>query len=84
AFDVGPARPDQTPSVFAVGVTAQIVGFRGDLIVGDDVETNTNSMTPDMREKLADSVREFDAIIKPGGQISSWVPPDGSLDLQRP
>lgn len=69
AFDVGPARPDQTPSVFAVGVTAQIVGFRGDLIVGDDVETNTNSMTPDMREKLADSVREFDAIIKPGGQI---------------
>lgn len=69
AFDVGPARPDQTPSVFAVGITAQIVGFRGDLIIGDDVETNTNSMTPDMREKLADSVREFDAIIKPGGQI---------------
>ncbi|MCC5780524.1 phage terminase large subunit [Nitratireductor sp. B36] len=69
AFDVGPARPDQTPSVFAVGITAQIVGFRGDLIVGDDVETNTNSMTPDMREKLADGVREFDAIIKPGGQI---------------
>lgn len=69
AFDVGPSRPDQTPSVFAVGITAQIVGFRGDLIVGDDVETNTNSMTPEMREKLADSVREFDAIIKPGGQI---------------
>lgn len=69
AFDVGPARPDQTPSLFAVGITAQIVGFRGDLIVGDDVETNTNSMTPDMREKLADAVREFDAIIKPGGQI---------------
>jgi hypothetical protein len=69
AFDVGPARPDQTPSVFAVGITAQIVGFRGDLIIGDDVETNTNSMTTDMREKLADGVREFDAIIKPGGQI---------------
>ena len=69
AFDVGPARPDQTPSVFAVGITAQIVGFRGDLIVGDDVETNTNSMTPVMREKLAESVKEFDAIIKPGGQI---------------
>ncbi|NKW09153.1 phage terminase large subunit [Ochrobactrum tritici] len=69
AFDVGPARPDQTPSVFAVGITAQIVGFRGDLIIGDDVETNTNSMTPEGREKVADSVREFDAIIKPGGQI---------------
>lgn len=69
AFDVGPARPDQTPSLFAVGITAQIVGFRGDLIVGDDVETNTNSMTPIMREKLADAIKEFDAIIKPGGQI---------------
>lgn len=69
AFDVGPARPDQSPSVFAVGITAQIVGFRADLIVGDDVETNTNSMTPVMREKLAESVKEFDAIIKPGGQV---------------
>ncbi len=68
-FDVGPARPDQTPSVFAVGITAQIVGFRGDLIIGDDVETNTNSMTPTMRAKLKDSVREFDAILKPFGRI---------------
>jgi hypothetical protein len=37
--------------------------------VGDDVETNTNSMTPDMREKLSENVKEFDSIIKPGGQI---------------
>jgi hypothetical protein len=69
AFDVGPSLPDQSPSLFAVGITAQIVGFRADLIIGDDVETNTNSMTPAMREKLADSIKEFDAIIKPGGQI---------------
>lgn len=69
SFDAGPARPDQTPSVFAAGITSSIVGFRADIIVGDDVETNKNSMTPDMREKLSDSVREFDAIIKPGGQI---------------
>lgn len=69
AFDVAPASPDQTPSVFAAGITAQIVGFRADIIVGDDVETNTNSLTPDMREKVADGTREFDAIIKPHGQI---------------
>ena len=69
AFDVGPALPDQSYSLFAVGITGQIVGFRGDLIVGDDVETNTNSMTVDMRSKLADSVREFDAILKPGGRV---------------
>lgn len=69
AFDVAPSRPDQTPSVFAVGITSSIVGFRADIIVGDDVETNKNSMTPEMREKIADAVKEFDAIIKPGGQI---------------
>lgn len=69
AFDVGPTLPDQTPSVFAAGISASIVGFRADIIVGDDVETNKNSMSPDMREKLSDSVKEFDAIIKPGGQI---------------
>lgn len=69
SFDVGPSRPDQTPSVFAAGITSAIVGFRADIIVGDDVETNTNSMTPDMREKIADATKEFDAIIKPGGQI---------------
>lgn len=69
AFDVAPARPDQTPSVAAFGITSQIVGFRADLIIGDDIETNTNSLSPDMREKLAHGVREFDAIIKPGGQV---------------
>lgn len=69
SFDVGPALPDQTPSIFAAGITAQVVGWRADVIVGDDVETNKNSMTPDMREKIGDGVKEFDAIIKPGGQI---------------
>lgn len=69
SFDVGPSRPDQTPSVFAAGITASIVGFRADIIVGDDVETNTNSQTPDMREKISNGVKEFDAIIKPHGQI---------------
>nr|WP_246806936.1 phage terminase large subunit [Ensifer sp. ENS04] len=69
AFDVGPSFPDQTPSIWSAGITSQIVGFRADIIVGDDVETNTNSMTPDMREKLAERVKEFDSIIKPGGQI---------------
>ena len=42
AFDVSPARPDQTPSVFALGITASVVGYRADIIVGDDVETNKN------------------------------------------
>lgn len=68
-FDVAPALADQTPSVFSAGIVAAIVGFRADIIVGDDVETNKNSMTPEMREKISDAVKEFDSIIKPHGQI---------------
>lgn len=68
-FDVGPARPDQSASLSAFGITGQIVGQRADLIVGDDVETNTNSLTVMMREKLGEAIKEFDAILKPGGRI---------------
>lgn len=69
AFDVAPTLPDQTPSFHASGNFGQIVGFRGDIIVADDVETNTNSLTTLMREKIAEAVKEYDSILKPGGQI---------------
>ncbi|MBK1871582.1 phage terminase large subunit [Taklimakanibacter albus] len=68
-FDVGPALPDQSPSVHAAGITGQIVGFRADEIVPDDIETNDNSKTTVMRDTLKNNVKEFDAIIKPGGKI---------------
>lgn len=69
AFDVGPATPDQTPSFHAAGITGQTTGFRADLIVADDVEVPSNSMTVLMREKLAEAVKEFDSILKPGGVV---------------
>lgn len=68
-FDVGPARPDQSPSLKAAGITGQITGSRADLIVPDDIEIPANSMTVAMREKIAEAVKEFDAILKPGGII---------------
>jgi hypothetical protein len=43
--------------------------MRADLIVPDDVEVPNNSETLIQREKLADRIREFDAILKPGGEI---------------
>lgn len=64
-FDVGPARPDQSPSVKSAGITGQITGSRADIIIADDVEIPNNSATQMMRDKLAESVKEFDAIIKP-------------------
>lgn len=65
SFDVGPATPDQSPSFNAMGIGGQIVGFRGDCIIPDDVETQTNSLTVTMREKTREAVKEFDSVLKP-------------------
>lgn len=81
AFDVGPSTPDQSPSVKSSGITSQITGTRGDYIIPDDVEVPNNSMTEDQREKLAVRVAEFDAILKPGGQIINLGTPQTAQSL---
>lgn len=70
-FDVGPTagRPDQNPSVSAKGVTGQLAGSRADIIVADDVEIPRNADTEVKRAKLREQVKEFDAILKPGGEV---------------
>jgi hypothetical protein len=66
SFDVGAAKAGaHSPSVKAAGITGQITGARGSLIVLDDVEVPGNSATPAMREKLAESIKEIDAILLP-------------------
>jgi hypothetical protein len=65
SFDVGPSRPDHSPSVKSVGITGQLTGSRADLIIADDVEVVGNSLTQMMRDKLSSLVKEFDAILKP-------------------
>ncbi|WP_407352106.1 phage terminase large subunit [Luteimonas sp. R10] len=69
AFDVGPAKPDQSPSVKSVGITGQLTGSRADTIIADDCEVPKNSMTVVQRERLAELVKEFDAVLKPGGAV---------------
>jgi len=69
AFDVGPSRPAKQPSVKSLGITGQLVGSRADLIIPDDVETSQNAATVTEREKLKSKVREFAAILSPGGRI---------------
>ncbi len=66
AFDVFGAPPAHAPSVRSVGITGQITGSRADLIIPDDIEVANNSWTPGMREKLLESIKEFDAVLKPG------------------
>lgn len=69
AFDVGPARPDKSPSVKSVGITGQLTGSRADLIIPDDIETPKNSYTHGLRARIAELVKEFAAVLKPGGRV---------------
>ena len=69
AFDVGPSDPDQAPSVRSLGVTGQMTGGRANTIVADDIEIPHNSDTPTKRERLLELVKEFDAVLKPGGRV---------------
>ncbi len=69
SFDVGPAPPAHAPSVKSVGLLGQMTGSRADVIVCDDGESLNNSQTQQMRDKLSEVIKEFEAIIKPGGRI---------------
>lgn len=70
AFDVAPAQADHSPSVKSVGIFGMMTGSRADEIIADDVEVLNNSETQLKREKLAETIKEFDAILKPGGTIT--------------
>jgi hypothetical protein len=67
AFDVGPALASVTPSVSCVGITGQLTGGRATILISDDVEVPKNSYTEAMREKLAEAVKEYDALCVPEG-----------------
>lgn len=64
SFDVN-CSPHQAPSVKSVGITGQLTGSRADLMVLDDVEVPSNSMTELMREKLLQLVTESESILTP-------------------
>lgn len=81
SFDVGPAGPSHSPSVKSVGITGQLSGSRADIIVADDIEIPNNSATQMMREKLAEAVKEFDAVLKPDGRIIYLGTPQTEMSL---
>jgi hypothetical protein len=81
AFDVAPATPSHSPSVKSVGITGQLAGSRGDLIIADDIEIPNNSATQVMRDKLSESVKEFDAILKPDGRVIYLGTPQTEMSL---
>ena len=82
SFDVAPARASHAPSVKSMGVTGQLTGSRADLIIADDVESANNSQTQLMRDRLSETVKEFDAIIKPEvGRIVFLGTPQTEMSL---
>lgn len=80
-FDVGPARESKDPSVRSVGITGQITGGRADLIVADDIESLNNALTQGARDKLAEAIKEFDSVLKPGGEIVYLGTPQTELSI---
>lgn len=81
AFEVNGATPDHSPSVKSVGITGQLTGSRANEIVADDVEVPNNSATQAQRDKLGELVKEFDAILKPGGIVTYLGTPQNEMSL---
>lgn len=81
AFDVGPSSAHQAPSVRSVGISGQLTGGRATIIIADDVEVPKNSLTQGMRDKLAEQVKEFDAVLTPGGEIIYLGTPQTEMSL---
>ena len=69
AFTVGPSIASGSPSVVSKGITSQLTGSRATHLISDDVEVLQNSDTQVKREKIADAVKEYDAILVPGGRV---------------
>ena len=65
SFDVAGCKVAIAPSVSCSGITSQITGKRASLIIADDVEIPSNSMTELMREKLIARTQEFEALLIP-------------------
>lgn len=80
-FDVAGIEPDISPSIKSAGITGQITGTRADYLLADDVEVPNNSGTQMQRDKLNEAVKEFDAILKPGGRIVYLGTPQNEMSL---
>lgn len=70
SFDVGPSRASHAPSVKSLGITSQLAGSRANDIIADDIEVPNNSDTQAKRDKLKEQIKEFDAILVPGDDVT--------------
>lgn len=57
------------PSIMASGIGAGKTGVHVDLIIADDLNSATNSNTPEGLQKVIDHFRYYTSILDPGGEI---------------
>jgi hypothetical protein len=81
AFDVGLAAASHSPSVKSLGITSMMTGSRADCIIADDVESLNNSLTQGNRDRISDTVKEFESILKPDGRIMFLGTPQCEMSL---
>lgn len=71
-FDVAGIITTQHPSMKALGITGQLAGCRGSIIIVDDVETDENSRTEQEREKNLSRMNEL-AVVRKGVSKSATI-----------
>jgi len=76
AFDVHNALkgPEKSPSVACMGITGNMQGKRADVLIADDVESQKNSASAEMRERLLHLTRDFTSINSKGDIIYLGTP----------
>jgi len=80
-FDVRSIIIEPSPTVKSIGLKGQLTGSRADLIIPDDIEVPTNSMTEHMREDTRERTKEFRSVVKPGGKIKWLGTPQTEMSL---
>lgn len=80
AFDVHYTLkgPEKSPSVACLGITSNMQGWRADLLIADDIESQKNSATAEQRAKIEHLTRDFISICSKGRII--WLGTPQSID----
>lgn len=66
--------PEKSPSVACMGITGNMQGKRADVLIADDIESQKNSATAEMRERLIHLSRDFTSINSKGDIIYLGTP----------
>lgn len=65
---------EKSPSVACMGITGNMQGKRADVLIADDIESQKNSATAEMRERLTHLSRDFTSINSKGDIIYLGTP----------